>query len=60
MCPMDNECEQICGLNITDGSGTGNDSSFVTCSCLNGFTLDDDSANCSGSAIEEGSKIIVL
>ena len=54
MCPMDNECEQICGLNITDGSGTGNDSSFVTCSCLNGFTLDDDSANCSGSAIEEG------
>ncbi len=51
-CPPDNQCEQLCGVNITvtssvSGSNSEN-SSEIVCACLNGFQLDSDLANCSG------------
>ena len=52
-CPSDNECEQLCGLNITvtgsgAGSGGSEDSSEIVCACLNGFQLGSNRTNCSG------------
>ena len=54
VCPEDNECEQLCALDITtQGSASGSgaaveESSEIVCSCLSGFTLANNSANCTG------------
>ena len=53
MCPINNDCEQLCALEITDnlGSGSGSVISKLVCSCLNGFTLDANMKTCTGKCV---------
>ena len=46
MCPPNNMCEQLCALEVSDGSG---DIPLVQmCFCLDGYTLDNNMKSCTG------------
>ena len=47
-CPDDNKCEQLCSLEVDGESGLAEDPFNITCSCLNGYNLDENKANCTG------------
>ena len=49
MCPPNNMCEQLCALEVSDGSG---DIPLVQmCFCLDGYTLDNNMKSCTGEWI---------
>ena len=47
-CPDDNKCEQLCSLDVDGESGSAEGPFNITCSCLNGYTPDENKANCTG------------
>ena len=48
-CPDDNKCEQLCSLEVDGESGLAEGPFNITCSCLNGYNLDKNKANCTGT-----------
>lgn len=47
VCPMNNGCDQLCALEISEGSGSAV-TTEIQCFCLSGFTLVN-GTNCEGN-----------
>ena len=66
ICQIDNNCEDLCVLEITEdsgsgsGSGLGNVTPDEVCFCVNGFVLDDNMENCTGECVYECGLICLL
>ena len=62
MCRIDNDCEDLCVLEIVEdsGSGSGDVTLEEVCSCINGFVLDENMENCTGECVYECGLICLL